>query len=305
MPVLICLRAILGQSLMDYHRLPTWPRMTKKDQLACRKVGIQPPPQLSRYIWFKRALRCRRLDSNIQKRTYENTSRRSIWLSIPRCMNDWLDLRQCSNSNLISAKNSWRNIRRGSQLALTCLKEFLRDVWPDHLVSRFNSERKHWRPRTADTAITNLWIRNHSTALADFVVFRKKLWLTWFTTVPAIDLAKPKKILKSCCTKSKKDIPVGPYEILRRSDETSLIHIQNESLALFVDSLEIQRLFCTAPWVLHELIKEWKHRDEVEMPLEVFQDTSEALLPQAPTPTAESTAKSDWKHSRNPCCPEI
>jgi len=83
------------QSLMDYHLLPTWPSLTKKDKLAwtrvayrgartilgssttvsgsiaCREAGIQPPTQRFRCLWFKRALRCRRFDSSLQKQVYE------------------------------------------------------------------------------------------------------------------------------------------------------------------------------------------------------------------------------------------
>jgi hypothetical protein len=79
------------QSVMDYHVLPTWPRMAEKDQLAwtrvayrgaqmiqgssttvsgsivCGEAGIQSPAQHFRYLWFKRALRCRELDSSLQK----------------------------------------------------------------------------------------------------------------------------------------------------------------------------------------------------------------------------------------------
>jgi hypothetical protein len=65
------------QSLMDYHLVPTWPSITKKDQLAwtrvayrgarmtlgssttvsgciaCREARIQPPAQRFRYLWLK------------------------------------------------------------------------------------------------------------------------------------------------------------------------------------------------------------------------------------------------------------
>ena len=223
----------------------------------------------------------------------KNAWRHSIWPNIPRRVNDWSHLRHCSNSNLISAKNSWSNISRGSQLALTCLKEFLRTVWPYHLVSRFNSELKQWRPRTGDTAITNLWILNHSKAPVDFVVLRKKLWLTWSTTVPASELAKPEEYIKS-----KKDIPVGPYEILRRSDETSLSHIQDESLALFVDSLQIQGLLhcaMSSPWTNQGIrTSRWSWNTSGSLPIQKRNFAAKG-------PSAESKTKTAWKHPRIFC----
>jgi len=44
---------------------------TVSGSIACREAGIQPPAQRFRYLWFKRALRCRRLDSSLQKQIYE------------------------------------------------------------------------------------------------------------------------------------------------------------------------------------------------------------------------------------------
>ena len=44
---------------------------TVSGSIACREAGIQPPAQHFRYLWFKRALRCRRLDSSLQKEIYE------------------------------------------------------------------------------------------------------------------------------------------------------------------------------------------------------------------------------------------
>jgi len=85
------------QSLMDYHLLPTRPRMTKYHKLqwtrvayraarmilgvsltvsgsiACREAGLLPPAQRFRYLWFKRALRCRRFESEIQQSIYEKS----------------------------------------------------------------------------------------------------------------------------------------------------------------------------------------------------------------------------------------
>jgi hypothetical protein len=82
------------QSLMDYHLLPTWTRMTKHHKLqwtrvtyraarmivgvsgtvsasiACREAGLLPPAHGFRYLWFKRALRCRRFESKIQQSIY-------------------------------------------------------------------------------------------------------------------------------------------------------------------------------------------------------------------------------------------
>jgi hypothetical protein len=82
---------------MDYHLLPTWPRMTKYHKLqwtrvvyraaqrilgvsltvsgsiACREAGLLPPDQRFRYLWFKRALRCRRYESKIQQYIYEKS----------------------------------------------------------------------------------------------------------------------------------------------------------------------------------------------------------------------------------------
>jgi hypothetical protein len=81
-------------SLMDYHLLPTWPRRTKYHKLqwtpvaykaarmilavsltvsgsiACREACLLPPAQRFRYLWFKRALRCRRFESKIQQSIY-------------------------------------------------------------------------------------------------------------------------------------------------------------------------------------------------------------------------------------------
>jgi hypothetical protein len=85
------------QSLMDYHLLPTWPRMTKYHKLkwtrvayraarmilgvsltvsgsiVCREAGLLPPAQRFRYLWFKRALRCHRYESKIQQSIYEKS----------------------------------------------------------------------------------------------------------------------------------------------------------------------------------------------------------------------------------------
>jgi hypothetical protein len=44
---------------------------TVSGSIVCRKAGFQPPGKRFRYHWFKRALRCRRLDSSLQKQIYE------------------------------------------------------------------------------------------------------------------------------------------------------------------------------------------------------------------------------------------
>ena len=40
-------------------------------KIACREAGIQPPVPRFRYLWLKRALRCRRLNSNLKKQIFE------------------------------------------------------------------------------------------------------------------------------------------------------------------------------------------------------------------------------------------
>jgi hypothetical protein len=85
------------QFLIDYHLLPTWPKMTKYHKLqwtrvayraarmilgvyltvsgsiACREAGLLPPDQRFRYLWFKRALRCRQFESKIKQSIYEKS----------------------------------------------------------------------------------------------------------------------------------------------------------------------------------------------------------------------------------------
>ena len=46
--------------------------LTVSGSIASREAGLLPPDQRFRYLWFKRALRCRRFESKIQS-IYEKT----------------------------------------------------------------------------------------------------------------------------------------------------------------------------------------------------------------------------------------
>ena len=315
---------------MDYHLLPTWPRMTKKDQLAwtrveyrgarmilgssttvsgsiaCREARIYPPAQRFRYLWFKRALRCRRLDSSLRKQIYENTWQHSIWPRIVTCMNDWTHLRHCGSSNLISPKNSWSNISPGSQVVLTCWKRFLRDVWLHHLVSRFNSERKNWRPMTGNTAIANLWILKQSTAIADFVVLRKSVWLTTLTTVPASELFKPEEY--------------SIQELLHELKKEHFYWSLRDSPSIWRDLTEphSKRKSCTLRGLTrdprtsalrHEFCMKWSRNQNIVLKSKYHWKSCEthAKLCSQRLRTSDSTAKTAWKHLRSldEPCPEL
>ena len=113
------------------------------------------------------------------------------------------------------------------------------------------------------------------------MVLRKKLWLTWFTTVPESELAKPEEHSRASTSSQKRtfllvltrfsvDLTIPHWAIFK----TKVLH-SSSTHSKFKD-------FYTAPWVFHELFKESEHRDEVKIPLEVFQDTSKTLLPKAP-----------------------
>jgi len=124
------------------------------------------------------------------------------------------------------------------------------------------------------------------------------------TTVPPSELAKPEEYSRAATSSQKRTFllvftrfSVDPTRPHWATVKTKVLH------SSWTHSKS--KNFCTARWVLHELIKESEHRDEVHIPLEVFQDTSETLLPKPPT--AESTAKTSWKHppSLVEPCPEL
>jgi hypothetical protein len=51
--------------------------LTVYGNIACREAGILSPDQRFRYLWFKRALRCRQFESKIQQSIYEKSQ--EIW----------------------------------------------------------------------------------------------------------------------------------------------------------------------------------------------------------------------------------
>jgi len=45
--------------------------LTVSGSIACRETGLLLPDKRFRYLWFKRALRCRLFESKIQQSIYE------------------------------------------------------------------------------------------------------------------------------------------------------------------------------------------------------------------------------------------
>jgi len=59
---------------------------------------------------------------------------------------------------------------------------------------------------------------------------------------PSDRARQARRTLKSYCMKAKLDFQIDPYEILRRSGETRLTRIQDNSLDAFLETLDIEGL---------------------------------------------------------------
>ena len=70
---------------------------------------------------------------------------------------------------------------------------------------------------------------------------------------PSTEARKARRILKSHYIRAKRDVPVRPHEILRRSEDAELRKIQDEGLYAFVESLNLDGLLMGQLWPLPTL----------------------------------------------------
>lgn len=254
------------QSLLDYHLLPTWPRMTKKAQLewtrvtyaaarmilgasmtvsgsiACREAGILPPSQRFRLLLFKRALRCRRLDSTLQKKIYEPLVVK-FNLTKYSDLYEKLPLSQTVSRLLYDLNQELLEEYRSRFPA----RAYLLEGHPPKYLSRASCVAFQFR---TESLKTKDWRWRHNQPL-DHETFDHtcRLCQSSKETVshlvhdcPSDQARQARRTLKSYYIRAKLDVPIGPYEILRRSGETRLTRIQDNSLEAFLDNLDMDGL---------------------------------------------------------------
>jgi len=216
--------------------------LTVSGSIACREAGLLPPAQRFLYLWFKRALRCRRYESKIQQSIYEK-SLEKLGLSEFSVMSERLPLSRTLAA--LRARLNQELLDEYKQVSPT-RAYFLEGPPPTKLTK---ASCAVFQLRT-ESAKTKDWRWRHNQPLDDEPFNRtcrlcKRAQETVVHLVqecPSTEARQARRILKSYYTRAKQDVPVGPHEILRRSEDAELRKVQDEGLYAFVESLDLDGL---------------------------------------------------------------
>jgi len=210
--------------------------LTVSGSIACREAGLLPRDQRFRYLWFKRALRCRRFESKIQQYIYEK-SLEKLGLSEFSVMTERLPLsKTLAICALDSTKNFRMSISKCLRVGLTFLRGLLQRNLPKPRALCSNSGRT-CKDERLEMETQNQPLKDEPFNRTSRLCKRtQETVIDQIQQCPSTEAREARRILKSYCTRAKQDVPVGPHEILRRFRDADLRKVRDEGLYAFVES---------------------------------------------------------------------